>query len=155
MLPEEIQKLQNLREQGALSDEEFEAAKGRLLAVDRRGQSDQLMGLDLNNYLALMHGSQFANFLIPFAGFVVPIVLWSTAKDSYPEVDVEGKYIMNWMISGVIYCVIAIVLIPLFGLGLLLLLGLIAVGLIFPLIGTIKATKGESYKYPLAIEFLK
>ncbi|NJN48692.1 MAG: SHOCT domain-containing protein [Alkalinema sp. RL_2_19] len=62
MLPEEIQKLQDLREQGALSDEEFEAAKGRILAADRQGKSDQLMGLDLNNYRALMHAVSMRGF---------------------------------------------------------------------------------------------
>ncbi|MBE9033376.1 DUF4870 domain-containing protein [filamentous cyanobacterium LEGE 11480] len=153
MLPEEIQKLQNLREQGALSDEEFEEAKGRLMANDRMGKSDSLMGLDLNNYRALMHASQYAGFIVPFAGLVAPIVLWAMAKDDYPEVDTEGKYILNWMISALIYSVVSGIL-CLFLIGIPMLIAVIFMGLIFPLLGTLKATKGESYEYPLTIKFL-
>ena len=151
MLPEEIQKLQNLREQGALSDEEFEEAKGRLLANDRTGKSDALMGLDLNNYRALMHASQFAGFIIPFAGLIAPIVLWAMAKDEYPEVDQEGKQIFNWMISSFIYLVVSSILCVIL-IGIPLLFGVVMMCLIFPLIGTIKATQGESYTYPVTIK---
>lgn len=153
MLPDEIQKLQNLREQGALSDEEFEAAKGRLLATDRQGKSDDLLGLDLNNYRALLHASQYAGFIIPLAGLIAPIVLWAIAKDNYPEVDAEGRMIINWMISEFIYICICVVLFLVL-IGIPLLIGVVVMGLVFPLIGTIKATQGESYKYPLTINFL-
>jgi uncharacterized protein len=155
MLPEEIEKLQKLHEQGALSDEEFEAAKGQLIKTDRvTSKSQDLLGLDLPNYLALMHGSQFAGFILPFAGLIAPIVLWSMAKDKYPEVDIEGKHILNWMISIVIYGVIAGILCLLI-IGIPLLIGVVIAGFVLPLIGLIEASQGRSYKYPMAIEFIK
>ncbi|MFM2432586.1 MAG: hypothetical protein RLZZ511_3800 [Cyanobacteriota bacterium] len=155
MLPEEIEKLRVLHEQGTLSDEEFEAAKGQLLKADRTtGKSDKLLGLDLNNYRALMHGSQYAGFIIPFAGWVAPVVLWQMAKDEYPEVDVEGKMIANWLISELIYLVVSGILCLLL-IGFPLLLLVIIAGLILPLIGLIKATNGESYEYPMTIKFIK
>ncbi|NJN48693.1 MAG: DUF4870 domain-containing protein [Alkalinema sp. RL_2_19] len=91
---------------------------------------------------------------MPFAGLVAPIVLWAMAKDDYPEVDREGKYILNWMISAFIYSVVSGILIFLL-IGIPLLIAIIVMGLIFPLIGTIKATQGESYQYPLTIRFLQ
>jgi uncharacterized protein len=155
MLPEEIKKLQDLHEQGALTDEEFEAAKGQLIKTDRvTSKSQDLLGLDLPNYLALMHGSQFAGFILPFAGLIAPIVLWSMAKDQYPEVDIEGKHILNWMISIFIYGVIAGILCLLI-IGIPLLIGVVIAGFVLPLIGLIEASQGRSYKYPMAIEFIK
>jgi uncharacterized protein len=155
MLPEELEKLKNLHAEGALTDEEFEAAKGQLIKTDRvTSKSQELMGLDLPNYLALMHGSQFAGFILPGAGLIVPIVLWVVAKDNYPEVDIEGKHILNWMISELIYGVVAGIL-CLFVIGIPLLIGVVIAGLVLPLIGLIEATQGRSYKYPMAIEFIK
>jgi uncharacterized protein len=155
MLPEEIKKLQDLHEQGALTDEEFEAAKGQLIKTDRTtGKSQDLLGLDLRNYLTLMHGSQFAGFVIPFGGLVAPIVLWLMAKDNYPEVETEGKHILNWLISELIYFTIAFVLCFLL-IGFVLLIPLGIASLVLPLIGTIEASKGNSYRYPLTIEFIK
>jgi uncharacterized protein len=155
MLPEEIEKLQKLHEEGALSDEEFAAAKGQLIKTDRvTSKSQDLLGLDLPNYLALMHGSQFAGFILPFAGLIAPIVLWSMAKDKYPEVDIEGKHILNWMISELIYFTIAFVLCFLL-IGFVLMIPLVIASFVLPLIGTIEATQGKSYKYPMAIEFIK
>ncbi len=155
MLPEELKKLQDLHAEGALTDEEFEAAKGQLIKTDRTtSKSQDLLGLDLKNYLALMHGSQFAGFILPFAGLVAPIVLWSMAKDKYPEVDIEGKYILNWIISETIYFIIAFVLCFLL-IGIVLMIPLLIASLVLPLIGLIKASQGESYKYPMAITFIK
>lgn len=154
MLPEELEKLQNLHEQGALSDEEFQEAKQRLLTADRSRGSDDLLGLDMNNYRALMHGSQYAGFIVPFAGLVAPIVLWSMAKDQYPEVDTEGKKILNWMISEFIYIMVS-GLLCLILIGIPLLFIAILAGFILPLIGTIQASQGRSYTYPCTIEFLK
>jgi uncharacterized protein len=155
MLPEEIEKLQKLHEEGALTDEEFEAAKGQLLKTDRvTSKSQDLMGLDLPNYLALMHGSQFAGFVLPGAGLIAPIILWSIAKDKYPEVDIEGKHILNWMLSELIYFTIAFVLCFLL-IGFVLMIPLAIASFVLPLIGLIEATQGRSYKYPMAIEFIK
>jgi uncharacterized protein len=162
MLSEELEKLATLHQEGALSDEEFEAAKAQLLkgqAIqptnnDRPRQSDPLMGLNLDNYRALMHGSQLAHFILPGLGLVGPIILWIIAKDAYPEVDIEGKQIINWVISEIIYTVVAVGLSCLM-IGLPLLLAIIIAAAILPLIGAIQASKGKSYSYPLTIEFIK
>jgi uncharacterized protein len=159
MLSDELEKLKNLHAEGALTDEEFEAAKGQLIKTDRvHEKSADLLGLDLPNYLALMHASQFANLLLPPAGWVIPIILWSIAKDKYPEIEIEGKHIINWMISEMIYLVGGFMAcLTLIGIiiGLPVLFLVIIAGLILPLIGLVEATQGRSYKYPMAIEFIK
>jgi uncharacterized protein len=159
MLPDDLEKLKNLHTEGALTDEEFEAAKGQLIKADRvTAKSPDLFGLDLPNYLALMHASQFAHFLIPSSGFIAPVILWLIAREKYPEVDSEGKHILNWMISLMIYFAVATaVAFTLIGMLItipaVMLIGLAA--LILPIIGIVEATQGRSYKYPIAIEFIK
>jgi hypothetical protein len=102
----------------------------------------------------LLHLSQLLNLVIPFAGAIVPIVLWQVKKDEIPALDAHGKMVANWMISSLIYLVVSFVL----TLVLVGILGIIAVGImgvVFPIIGGIKANNGELWEYPLTIKFLK
>ena len=60
---------------------------------------------------------------------------------------------MNWIISEVIYGVLFVLLAFVFiGFPLLIVLGIL--GVVFPIIGGIKANDGEAWKYPLSIRFL-
>ena len=98
-------------------------------------------GMELNQYCMLMHLSQFSNFFIPFGGIVIPIVMWYVNKDEYVEVDQHGKRIMNWIISSLIYTLIAISIF-LFSIatesflfisvGVLLLVALVVCSIVFP-----------------------
>jgi uncharacterized Tic20 family protein len=101
-----------------------------------------------------LHLSQLINLIIPLGGVIAPIVLWQMKKDEIPALDAHGKMIVNWFISSLIYCAVSFVLtIVLIGI-----LGFIAVGLmgiIFPIVGGIKANNGELWEYPLTIKFLK
>ncbi len=111
-------------------------------------------GMEMNTFLLLLHLSQLAGFIIPYAGLVLPLVMWLTNKDDFPEVDRHGKMIVNWMISLTIYLIGASVLmLLLIGIPLLIILGLLA--LIFPIIGGVNANNGILWRYPLSIEFLK
>lgn len=101
-----------------------------------------------------LHLSQLANIIIPFAGIVIPIVIWQTQKEKMPALDAHGKMVVNWLISSLIYWIVsgilAIVLI-----GFLGMLALVVMGIVFPIIGGIKANNGELWEYPLTIKFLK
>ena len=101
-----------------------------------------------------LHLSQFAGYLIPLAGLVVPIIIWQVKKNELPVIDAHGKNVANWMISEIIYGVIfAILSFVLIGIPLLMILGVLAI--VFPIIGAIKGNNGEVWKYPGAIPFFK
>lgn len=101
----------------------------------------------------LLHLSQLAGFIIPFAGLIAPILIWQLKKAEMPELDVHGKIIANWLISGLIYTVISGILVFLvIGFFLLAVLGILAV--VFPIIGALKANEGRAWKYPLSISFI-
>lgn len=101
----------------------------------------------------LLHLSVFVGHLSAGAGLVAPIVIWQIKKADYPELDQHGRNVANWLISLVIYSAISLVLIFAFiGFPLLIILGVLSV--VFPIIGGVKASNGEVWKYPLALRFL-
>lgn len=100
----------------------------------------------------ILHLSQYAGFIIPFANLIAPIVIWQIKKDQMPELDIHGKRIVNWQISMLIYMAVSLVLsLILIGFLMMAILGIL--WLVFPLIGTIKASNGELWHYPLTIKF--
>ena len=110
-------------------------------------QDERQMGM-------FLHLSQLANVIFFPIGIVAPILLWQTQKEKIPAVDAHGKMVVNWMISSTIYAVVSLVL-CLVLVGFLMLIALAIVGILFPIIGGIKANNGELWQYPLAIRFLK
>lgn len=101
-----------------------------------------------------IHLSQLANvFLFP-VGIILPIILWQTQKDKMPALDAHGKMVVNWAISSFIYIVVSVILMFVI-IGIFTLLAIAVLGIIFPIIGAIKANNGELWEYPLTIKFLK
>lgn len=152
---EELQKLQQLHQSGALSDEEFAKAKANLLnppggpvaAADPEQQTRQ--------WAMFLHLSQFAGYvLVPMAGLIVPILIWQIKKTELPGLDVHGKIVTNWIISAIIYAIPCAIL-SFFCIGIPFLIALAVVAIAFPIIGGIKASNGEVWKYPLSIPFFK
>ncbi len=101
-----------------------------------------------------IHLSVFAGYLIPMAGLVLPIILWQIKKEELPGVDAHGKMVTNFILSMIIYSVVSAVLMVVF-IGFFMLIALSVVGIVFPIIGAIKANNGEFYQYPLVIPFFK
>ena len=163
-IADELQKLQRMHESGSLSDEEFARAKEALMnappppvaqataagsepvRVDQEQQTRQ--------WAMFVHLSLLSGFVVPFAGLVVPIVLWQVKKGELPGIDAHGKVVTNWIISYVIYFAVCIALMfVIIGIPLVIILGII--GVVFPIIGGIKASSGQLWKYPMSISFFK
>lgn len=159
---DELQRLKQLHEAGDLSDDEFGLAKAKLLneplpagdsARDRHANAAE-QDRECRQWALILHLSQFAGYLVPLAGLIVPIVIWQIKKDEFPEIDDHGKMVVNWIISEVIYLVIG-VLLAFVVIGVPLLIALGVVSIVFPVIGALKANNGELWRYPMSFEFLK
>jgi uncharacterized Tic20 family protein len=155
-LSDELIRLAELRDRGVLSDEEFAKAKAEALAGSppsfgqQMGQSVNSLTSDVTNLTLFMHLGQ----LIPGPGWLVPLIFWLMKKDESPAIDAHGKLILNWILSAVIYAFVGSLLIfVVVGVIILPILGIM--GLVFPIIGALKAKDGELWPYPLTIEFLK
>ncbi|MCE5204552.1 MAG: DUF4870 domain-containing protein [Porphyromonadaceae bacterium] len=152
---EDLKILDELREKGSISEEEYQREKAKILndegSTGGGFNGKPLFGMNENSYLMLMHLSQFAGIIIPLAGFVVPVLMWITNKETNVKVDMHGKNILNFMISYVLYA--AVLSITVIGIPLAVLVGLLYV--VFVILASVKANNGEYWKYPFTIQFIK
>lgn len=134
------------------------------------------------NTSTAIHLSSMAKYLIPFAGIVVPIIIWQSKKDSSDFIDRNGKSVINFNLSILLYSIIAGIIAAIFFVDSIIELikladqdidfipvKLITVAIIsvttiivwgiiefiLIIIGSVKAGNGEIYKYPLSIPFIK
>lgn len=155
---QDLKILDELREKGSITEEEYQREKAKIMNEPQSSFSETtrtpLFGMAENTYLMLMHLSQFAGYLLPGLGFIVPILLWLTNKETNVNVDMHGKNIANFLISYVIYAIAAgILIIVLIGIPLLIILCVIQ--FVSIIIAAVKANSGVYWKYPLTIDFIK
>jgi uncharacterized Tic20 family protein len=112
------------------------------------------MDKETRTWAMLLHFSLLTGLAIPFAGLIAPIIIWQLKKEELPEIDAHGKMVLNFIISMLIYSVASVVLAFVF-IGFILMLALAAIGIIFPIIGGIKANNGELWDYPLTLKLIK
>jgi uncharacterized Tic20 family protein len=91
---------------------------------------------------------------IPFGNIIGPLVVWLIKRDEIPIVDEHGRESLNFQISLTIYSIVSFFLCFAF-IGFLILPAILIAGLVFVIIATLKANKGEPYRYPLTMRFIK
>lgn len=106
---------------------------------------------ETRTWAMILHLSVLSGLIVPFAGLVVPIVIYLIKKDSMPGLVPHAHVVFNWMISAVIYAVVGIVLTVIL-IGVLVLIAVAILTIVFPIIGGIKASEGEVWPYPLSIK---
>lgn len=107
-----------------------------------------------NQLMVLTHLSQLSSFVIGFGSLIVPLILWASNKNDVYEMDEQGKQIVNFQLSMIIYAIISIPLILFFGLGLLLLLTVGILLFVMPIINAIKVSNGNEPYYPMTFKLL-
>jgi uncharacterized Tic20 family protein len=64
---------------------------------------------------AFTHLSTFSQYIIPFGNYIFPIILWTSKKDESEFVDHNGKQVLNFQLSILVYSLIlAMIAIPVF-----------------------------------------
>lgn len=99
------------------------------------------------------HLTGLATYVIPLANIVIPLVLWTSKRQTMPFVDREGKESLNFEISVTIYYLASIILIWAC-VGIFLVFALMIFHIVFVVLASIEASKGNSYRYPLCIRFV-
>lgn len=98
--------------------------------------------------LALLHLSGLFILILP------PLLIWIWKKDEMPGKDQHYKDVMNFQLSMLVYILASLILgVVIIGLILLPLIGISSTVII--LVNTSKVMNGQSYKYPLSIQFMK
>jgi uncharacterized Tic20 family protein len=164
-ITEGLKKLQQLHLAGGLTDEEYALAKQALFDhVETRAEVGDLMLMDADadtitdpetqRWGMFLHLSMLTGFVVPFAGFILPFIIWQTKKNDLPGIEVHGRNAANWIISQVIYyAVFGILSFLLIGIPFLVIVFILSI--IFPILAGVKSSNGEVWKYPLSIRFLK
>lgn len=131
---------------------------------------------------ALLHLSAFAKYLIPFAGIVVPLIIWQTKKHQSEFIDENGKSVINFHLSIIVYSIISAIIIGVFFLNSIIgyielenagqdvvpvdlitaaIIGVAVLGIwtiaefILIILGSVRANEGTVYNYPFSISFIK
>jgi uncharacterized protein len=106
------------------------------------------------NWSMLCHLSAFAGFFFPFGGVIGPLICWLTKRDESSWINENGKASLNFQLSMLLYMILVIPLcFILIGIPIIIFLGVLKV--ICIIIASVKAPKGELFRYPLVIPFIQ
>ena len=115
-----------------------------------------------NSLAVVMHLLGFSWFVFPFYGNILgPLVLWLIKRGDSSYLDRVGKEVLNFQISFSIYisatlAVGTVLLIFLVGILFYLLAAAIwVVWIILMIVGAVRTSNGEEYKYPFTIRLLQ
>lgn len=182
-ISEELERLHRLHQEGAITDEEYAAAKQRVLSGETphtrplRGFFATLGGLtgetpdaQTRFWTTAVHLSFLLGFVLMPLGFATPVLIWLWFRERFPEVDRHGKNVINFLICwGIAFALCAVIggavaaagwLFPVGTLPIRLALGGVAsvltvTGVLLPIIAAVKAHRGKEWCYPLVYRFLR
>ena len=89
-----------------------------------------------------------------FTSFLGPLIIWAIKREDSAFIDQQGKNYLNFLISYLIYTVIAAILVFLL-IGVLLLFILSIVIVVYSIIAIVFVLKGQDYVVPFTIEIIK
>ncbi len=104
--------------------------------------------------IVLMHLSQLLHYVIGFGGFIAPLIIWLSTRNTIEDMNEHGKAAINLQLSLLLYIVLSIPAILLLGLGILTLIGACFLGFVMPIVNAVRAGNGESPSYFLTIPFI-
>ena len=127
------------------------------------GLSSELRGWAIGAHLGgLVLGVLTAAIL----GFLAPMLVWLLKRDEHPYLDHHAKEALNFQLTVIVAVVVgALLMIPAVIFGVLTLgIGFVVLGVVllaavivwfaFPIMGAVKASNGEGFRYPLSIRFI-
>lgn len=113
---------------------------------------------DAKQWITLMHLSALAGLVIVGFGHILgPLIIWLLKKNDVPGMEAAGREVLNYQISWSLWfclsglvaligsCLIVPIAVPFI---------LFVFWFVFVITGAIRASNGETYKFPLTIRFL-
>jgi len=118
------------------------------------------------------HLASFASLIFPFGNIIGPLIIWSLRKDRSDFVNAHGKESINFeitytivaftLLTVTVYSAVAsgikndppAIIMSVIG-YIFLMVGYWLFSVIAVIVGAVKASKGEYYRYPLRIRFIR
>lgn len=89
-----------------------------------------------------------------FTGFLGPLIVWLIKRDQSVFVDHHGKEALNLQITLFLAWIVTFLAVFVL-IGLLFIPFLLIIGLLFPILAAVAANRGEFYRFPAVIRFLR
>ncbi|MCF6314644.1 MAG: DUF4870 domain-containing protein [Verrucomicrobiales bacterium] len=130
-------------------------------SADDEAQGEEGSGLLGKGKLSVKEDKTFgmlSHLLGAFTAFVGPLIIWMIKKEDSPFVEDQGKEALNFQITITIAYVVATILgmIPFVAcLTFMLYPAIWVVGVVFAIMGCLKANEGELYRYPYTLRLIK
>ena len=110
--------------------------------------ADPVPTQDEKNLALIMHVLSLVGFSL-----IGPLIVWLVKKDESAFINAQGRELLNFQISFLIYAIVCIPLcFVLIGIPLLIVVGIAS--FILTIIGLVKATEGKIYRFPATIKIL-
>ncbi len=106
------------------------------------------------NWSMLCHLSAFAGFFFPFGGIIGPLICWLSRREDSTWIDENGKSSLNFQLSVLLYMILILPLCFII-VGIPIMVALVLLKIICIVVASIKASKGEEFRYPLSIPFIQ
>lgn len=105
-------------------------------------------GKDDKNMAMLCH------LLAIFTGFLGPLIIWLIKKEDSKFVDDQGKEALNFQLTVLIAMIVSSLLFVIC-IGPFVMAGVCIANLVFCIMAAVKTSKGEAYRYPVNVRFIK
>jgi uncharacterized Tic20 family protein len=135
-------------------DEEEERHWEREAGIHRvgAGEDGRVSGKE-RNWAVAAELAGFAKYLIPFGNIALTFFVWLMKRDESSFVELHAREAMNFQISMTLYLILGWVLSWIL-IGYLLVALLMAFDLIAVIMGALRASRGELYRYPASIRLI-
>ena len=90
-----------------------------------------------------------------FAPFLAPFIVWLIKRNEPDPVAAHAAEALHFHLSWLLYSICCLPLIPLFGLGVLLLSLLGLASIVLAIIAAVRASENVLYRYPITIRLVK
>jgi uncharacterized Tic20 family protein len=91
---------------------------------------------------------------IPGAGILCPLLIWLCRRDESVFVDEQGREAVNFQIMMALLFLGCWLLVPLLGLGFLLMIAVNIIGAVFAILAAVKTASGKPYAYPVHVDLV-
>ena len=110
---------------------------------------------EARKWAMICHLSALVGLMGNGVGFLLaPLIVWLIKKEDHPFIDEQGKEAVNFQITMFMALLLG-ALLTLVVIGVVLLVAVAILMTVLPIVAGVKANKGEIYKYPLTIRFIK
>lgn len=127
-------------------------------ALSRRDEQSLVSSDEVRRWGTWLHLSALTSIILPGLGALAPVVLWLVKKNEAPGLQVHARNYIDGMVSylgyGLALAALSLFLGPLQFILYPFLAVLAVLGVGAPVLAALKARKGESGRYPLALPLL-